>query len=107
MGDKFWLGVGAVCIAGTVWSMAGGGRGAPKIDHVSAKMACEDAMRAKLKAPSTAEFSGAQTALADGVWTVDGHVDAQNSFGAQLRSRYTCSVMFNGATPTILVAQLL
>lgn len=60
-----------------------------------AKWACREAIRAALAAPSTAkfpnhnEFSFRPNA---GGYDVTGHVDAQNSFGAMLRSQFTCSL---------------
>ena len=62
-----------------------------------ATQACEDKLRASLKAPATAQFSGIDaspsdaTQAADGRgWYVTGNVDAQNSFGALIRSTWTC-----------------
>ncbi len=56
---------------------------------------CERAVETQLVSPGTAEFSGAtgsDIAEADGLFTVVGHVDSQNSFGASLRSNFTCQV---------------
>lgn len=58
---------------------------------ISASKACEALVEAQLKAPSTAEFnSDAQGG--NGTWRVRGTVDAENSFGAQVRSEYACDV---------------
>ena len=59
-----------------------------------AKSVAEKFARERLKAPSTASFSAEQgiDVTADGLYIVTGYVDAQNSFGAQLRSRYACTV---------------
>lgn len=54
---------------------------------------CESAIEERLKAPTTAEFNS--TATGDGTWTVVGTVDAQNSFGAMIRSAYQCSVIID------------
>lgn len=54
---------------------------------------CEDAISERLKAPSTAEFDSSATG--SGTWTVTGTVDAENSFGAMIRSRYECSVIID------------
>lgn len=51
----------------------------------------------KLKAPATAEFNLLETnvwQLNDSTFMVKGTVDAQNSFGALLRSYYECKVIF-------------
>jgi hypothetical protein len=56
--------------------------------------ACEDAVRGVLKAPATAQFSGEQ-AVPSGTdaYDVSGNVDAENSFGALLRQRWTCNAL--------------
>lgn len=62
---------------------------------------CEDAIKERLKAPSTAEFDS--TAAGSGTWTVTGTVDAENSFGAKLRSTYQCSVIIDSEKDTVKV----
>jgi hypothetical protein len=51
-----------------------------------------------LKAPSTAEFasSGESTVVKinDSTFTVLSYVDAQNSFGGMMRSKYSCQITF-------------
>ena len=66
-----------------------------------ASVIAERAIKAQLKAPSTADFSGlfdTQVAhLKDGgpnKWIVKGYVDAQNSFGAKIRNNYQVVVEF-------------
>ncbi len=55
---------------------------------------CRDAVTERLKAPSTAEFSDVQVTEEAGnlltFYTVKGKVDAQNSFGAQVRNGFSC-----------------
>lgn len=57
---------------------------------------CQDAVRAQLKAPSTAKFPGvlekadAVTTYENGNKTWSGWVDSQNSFGALLRTEFLC-----------------
>jgi hypothetical protein len=55
---------------------------------------CEARIEEQLKAPTTAEFDS--TATGDGTWTVTGTVDAENSFGANVRSEYQCTVKVTG-----------
>lgn len=87
-----------------------------------AEMMCQEFVKKKLKAPSTADFGGlfddrsqavfmtieqAEAVVSaefikklhnpDGVWGVTGSVDAQNSFGAMLRSDYTCVLDYDPA----------
>ena len=54
----------------------------------------------QLKAPSTAEFPSVRdvTIVTAGRcgFTISGYVDAQNSFGATLRTRYTATVSREG-----------
>jgi hypothetical protein len=65
-----------------------------------AKRACEGFVVKNLKAPATAVFSEAPvTSIAGespGPFTIVGYVDAQNSFGANLRNHYTCTLTFDG-----------
>ncbi|WP_336632856.1 MULTISPECIES: hypothetical protein [unclassified Microbacterium] len=62
---------------------------------------CETAIKEKLKAPTTADFSS--TATGSGTWTVVGAVDAENSFGAKVRSHYQCSVIIDDVKDTARV----
>ena len=72
----------------------------PIYDATAAQMACERFVEARLKAPATADFAPFHKQLISGngkgPWTVIGYVDSQNSFGAMLRSNYTCTVEFSG-----------
>jgi hypothetical protein len=62
-----------------------------------AKSVCYDAVLSQIKAPSTAELAeiGAYPEEGD-QWIVNGTFDAQNSFGAMLRSEFTCSLHQSG-----------
>jgi hypothetical protein len=57
--------------------------------------ACTDAVSQQLKAPGSADFQGKLDVDYDnsgnGDITVVGWVDAENSFGAKLRTHWTCS----------------
>jgi hypothetical protein len=65
-------------------------------------IAAHEAVKGGLKAPSTAKFpdnfcrdvatSTAKNAEGRTVWTVSGPVDAQNTFGAMIRSTYTVEI---------------
>ena len=69
---------------------------------------CEAAVRAQLKAPSTAKFSGVDNdpdAVPDDKVSASwhefdliGYVDSQNSFGAMIRNVWTCSVAYSADT---------
>jgi hypothetical protein len=62
----------------------------------AAASVCENAVRARLKAPAGAEFQSSRqaaiTELDNGNYKISSYVDAQNSFGAKLRTPYTCLV---------------
>lgn len=54
---------------------------------------CLDSVRGKLKAPATARFTdSAVPALTGAEWAWTSYVDAQNSFGATIRTSFTCRV---------------
>jgi hypothetical protein len=64
---------------------------------------CQERTAAELKAPATAAFPTYDEhaiSRSGALWSVDSYVDAQNSFGAQLRTRYTCTASFNPADAT-------
>lgn len=67
-----------------------------------AKIMCETLIKASLVAPTTARFSGildtrmGSVANQPNTYRVIGYVDAQNSFGAQIRNYYTCEIKYNG-----------
>jgi hypothetical protein len=51
----------------------------------------------KLKAPSTASFASSKAdKLNEKEWSVSGTVDAQNTFGAKLRTRWRCKAKYAG-----------
>lgn len=59
----------------------------------SMEVACERAVKDRLKAPATAQFTkDADAAWNGSAWRYTGTVDAQNSFGATLRNRFACEV---------------
>ena len=59
---------------------------------------CQDFVKGQLKAPSTAQFPNPYSAgttvvrVAPGHYRVTSYVDAQNSFGAQIRTPFICEV---------------
>lgn len=63
-----------------------------------ARTVCEEWVKEKLKAPSTAKFQdGSESGTAAG-FTITGTVDAQNSFGAALRSSWSCEIRYDEAS---------
>ena len=69
---------------------------ADELREVQAISACEDQVRAQLKSPSTASFSNMSASGNGSSWDVVGSVDAENSFGAAIRSDFNCDVKFTG-----------
>jgi hypothetical protein len=69
-------------------------------DPIAAYVMCEQFVKERLKAPATAEFGGyvnsTVTPKGTGHFAVSGYVDAQNSFGAKLRSRFACDISYAG-----------
>jgi hypothetical protein len=70
----------------------------------NAQQTCEGWVKDKLKAPATADFGGAAEVVTDDpsdpalepAFTITGVVDAQNGFGANVRSTWTCSIHTSG-----------
>ena len=97
----------ALIVTGVVISVifatcSGGGSGSSpktpdKLNEWSAQIACQDTVKDRLKAPATAQFDNwTRSANADGTYTITGTVDSQNSFGAMLRSKFSCQVRDGG-----------
>ena len=62
-----------------------------------AHIICQNFVKTRLKAPSTADFAMfdyAAQALPNRAFRVKSYVDSQNSFGAQIRTNYTCQVRY-------------
>lgn len=79
----------AICVAKS------SGSDGPRVGD--AVVACKRFVEERLTAPATADFSG-ETVTGEGPFTVTGTVDAENAFGAKLRSTYTCVVRASGDT---------
>lgn len=63
-------------------------------DEIGAFVMSQEFVKGQLKAPSTAEFPWYEESfvedLGEGRFRVTAYVDAQNTFGAMIRSQYTC-----------------
>lgn len=58
-----------------------------------AKSMCEEFINDRLKSPASAKFAGSYPTYGTGeIWTWEAYVDAQNSFGAQIRTDFVCRV---------------
>lgn len=107
--NKFSIGCGAailVIVVATGWFFSG--REEDPADKAARLerdrktllyVACQDAVRARLRSPSTADFPGPFTEssdeavrmLADSSYRVASYVDAQNAFGGTVRTSYSCT----------------
>lgn len=67
-----------------------------------AKYACKEGVQRTLKSSSTAKFPNYQDffakKLAEGTYEITGFVEAQNSFGAMIRTNFICDVVRNSDT---------
>jgi hypothetical protein len=68
--------------------------------EIEARAFAEHLVRQSLKAPSTAEFGPYSSVkvvpMGGDSWTVSGYVDAQNGFGAQIRSQWSVLLQKEG-----------
>ena len=75
-------------------ALAGGGQ------EIEAFVASQRFVEQRLKAPSSADFCSYTDAnveyLGNGRYRVIAYVDSQNSFGAELRTRYKCILKHEG-----------
>ena len=69
-----------------------------------ARYACREYVKQSLKSPSTADFASKSeeslTVLSGDRVKVQSYVDAKNSFGAEIRTYYTCEALFNSSKKT-------
>lgn len=64
--------------------------------QLTAQGACEDSVKAQLKSPGSANFSEVVFIGQDDTIRVSGVVDSENSFGASLRTTWTCVATRSG-----------
>jgi hypothetical protein len=95
---RAWV-VAAVALAAVVglgvWWQTAGRAGRDRSEAVSQ---CQDAVRARLRAPATADFVSGAAAKVPGVdgadtYEVTGAVDSENGFGANVRTTFGCRVL--------------
>jgi hypothetical protein len=66
---------------------------------ITALTAAQECVKERLKSPSSADFpwgSDCVTKISDNTYVINSYVDSQNSFGAMLRTNFTCQVTLNG-----------
>lgn len=83
-----------------VFGRGGGGGG----DEGGAIAYCHQFVEDRLRAPSTADFPSSPehrvTELGDQRWRVAAYVDAENGFGAQIRTEWTCEISYEESSET-------
>ena len=91
---RLWPWIAGFFAVVLVWSAASGNDTGENGSPAFAEVACENLVKSRLKAPSTADFSGTEAARgsAAGEWIVTGIVDAENSFGGTVRNSFTCEL---------------
>lgn len=96
-----------LCCLSMMWgSFGGGGNSTPTKDRsggsTMAYMMCQEFVEKNLKSPATAKFPNKSDiqvlTIRDkkDAFQIRGYVDAQNGFGALIRTRYTCEVSYTG-----------
>lgn len=66
--------------------------------QAAATVACRDATKEQLKSPRSAKFSDESVSGSAGSYRVVGSVDAQNTYGALVRARFTCTARVSTAS---------
>jgi hypothetical protein len=77
-------------------------------DSVAAWVMCQEFVKRNLKSPASADFGGILSGdfqdptthaihMGDGVYECNGFVDAQNSFGAQIRNEFGVTIQYMGS----------
>lgn len=98
--------VGLLIFAGLCFMMidgGGGGSSSPQPEHsdVAAWVMCQEFVEDQLKAPGTADFPAGYTRyttdLGGGRYRVQAYVDAENAFGANVRTDFDCTVAYVGS----------
>ena len=76
-------------------------------DEFDAAVIAEKIVKNNLKVPSTAKFckhSEYTITCSVNTWTVSGYVDAENSFGAAIRSAFTVTFTFTGSEEYMILS---
>ena len=67
---------------------------------IMAPVLCEQRVKDTLKSPRSAKFPFVKNVTFDGRTAVmSSYVDADNSFGAMIRTQYVCTVLYSGGKP--------
>ncbi|MET3999849.1 hypothetical protein [Marinobacterium sp. MBR-109] len=81
------------------------------MDEFDALVTCQNHVKRNLKSPSSAKFPVMQQikvySTGPDEWLIRGYVDADNSFGANIRSHYECKTKYSGTFFSILDFQFM
>lgn len=66
------------------------GKVSDDVNQAAVIAACRESVRNQLKSPKSADFGNEVATGSGGSYTVTGTVDAENSFGASIRARFSC-----------------
>lgn len=82
------------------------------VDRPSASMAteiCKNAVKDRLKSPSSAEFPNvlAKNVIDENTFSLDSYVDSENGFGAMLRANFHCKVKYLNKGKWELISMLI
>jgi hypothetical protein len=90
---KTWLLFVTICL---IPALSGCGGEPAAMSGDDACFASRAFIRELLKSPSSAKFASCDTAtiqeVGTDVWKVDSYVESQNSFGAMIRTDFTCTI---------------
>lgn len=80
-----------------------------KPDARAATEICKDAVKDRLKSPSTAEFPNvlAKNVIDENTFSLDSYVDSENGFGAMLRANFHCKVKYLSKGKWELISMLI
>ena len=86
-------------VIGSLYAIITGGASPPgdAATDTDARFMCRQFVEDRLKAPATADFCNETVTALDGDrFRVAGSVDSENSFGATLRTEYSCALRYDG-----------
>lgn len=96
-----WIVGGIIALIFVISQFSEDNNGTGDADPILAYNYAKDFIKDRLKSPSTAEFPGTFEKknhvrdLGNGQYQINSWVDSQNSFGATIRSRWSCRIIFS------------
>lgn len=97
-------------VAGGWWYREPASAASPGHDAFEANFACEQFVKDRLKAPSSAKFAqfspSSVAGTGSGPYVITSSVEAQNPLGVMLRTAYVCTVSFQGKDAHLVALSL-